>query len=287
MDLLICGTCGVQYDSHAVKSCKICDDPRQYVAPDGQWFTTLRDLQDSKKYTNVFTKDKYNSAVIAVQTQPQVAIGQRAFLLRSAEGNVLWDCVTYIDRDTVARVDALGGISAIVISHPHYFSTALHWAEAFGCKVYVSAEDGEWLTRRGDAHVLWTGRQREFANGSFLAVKVAGHFPGSSVLLWRSEKKLFVADSVMVVPSGVYHVDRPPGTASFSFMWSYPNLIPLSPDDVHGIWKAVAGLDFEDAYSAFPGRDARGDAKRRFLESAQLFVRSMGYLDHAIHSESL
>ncbi|TDZ39909.1 Uncharacterized protein CTRI78_v010439 [Colletotrichum trifolii] len=287
MDLLICGTCGVQYDSHAVKSCKICDDPRQYVAPDGQWFTTLRELQDSKKYTNVFTKDKYNSAVMAVQTQPQVAIGQRAFLLRSAEGNVLWDCVTYIDRDTIARVDALGGISAIVISHPHYFSTALHWAEAFGCKVYVSAEDGEWLTRRGDAHVLWAGRQREFANGSFLAVKVAGHFPGSSVLLWRSEKKLFVADSVMVVPSGVYHVDRPPGTASFSFMWSYPNLIPLSPHHVHGIWKAVAGLDFEDAYSAFPGRDARGDAKRRFLESAQLFVRSMGYLDHAIHSESL
>ncbi|GKT88915.1 metallo-beta-lactamase family protein [Colletotrichum tofieldiae] len=287
MDLMICGTCGVQFDSHAIKSCKICDDPRQYVAEGGQWFTTLRELQDSKKYTNIFTKDKYNSGVIAIRTEPQVAIGQRAFLLRSPSGNLLWDCITYLDDETVRRINALGGVAAIVISHPHYFSTALHWAEAFGCAVYVSTEDSEWLTRRGEAHVLWEGREMEFLNREFLAVKVAGHFPGSSVLLWKSEKKLFVADSVMVVPSGVYHVDRPPGTASFAFMWSYPNMIPLSPEAVHGIWKAVAALDFEDAHSAFAGRDARGDAKKRLLESAQLFVRSIGYSDHPIHSENI
>ncbi|KAH0421900.1 metallo-beta-lactamase family protein [Colletotrichum kahawae] len=287
MDLMICGTCGVQFDSHAVKSCKICDDPRQYVAEDGQWFTTLRELQDSKKYTNTFTKDKFNSAVIAIRTEPQLAIGQRAFLLRSPGGNILWDCVTYIDAETVRRVKALGGLDAIVISHPHYFSTALHWAEAFGCKVYVSAEDGEWLTRRGKAHELWEAKTMEFVGGEFLVVKVGGHFPGSSVLLWKSEKKLFVADSVMVVPSGVYHVDRPKGTASFAFMWSYPNMIPLSPDDVHGIWKAVSALDFEDAHSAFHGRDARGGAKKRLLESAQLCVKFMGYANHAIHSEKV
>ncbi|KAI8289321.1 hypothetical protein K4K60_009011 [Colletotrichum sp. SAR11_57] len=234
MDLMICGTCGVQFDSHAVKSCKICDDPRQYVAEDGQWFTTLRELQDSKKYTNTFTKDKFNSAVIAIRTEPQLAIGQRAFLLRSPGGNVLWDCITYIDADTVRRVKALGGLDAIVISHPHYFSTALHWAEAFGCKVYVSAEDGEWLTRRGKAHELWEAKTMEFVGGEFLVVK-----------------------------------------------------IPLSPDDVHGIWKAISALDFEDAHSAFPGRDARGGAKKRLLESAQLCVKFMGYANHAIHSEKI
>ncbi|KAL0931397.1 metallo-beta-lactamase family protein [Colletotrichum truncatum] len=287
MDLMICGTCGVQYDSHSIKTCKICDDPRQYVPEDGQWFTTLRELQDSKKYTNVFTKDKFNSSVIAIRTEPQVAIGQRAFLLRSPAGNVLWDCITYIDDDTIRRIKDLGGIDAIVISHPHYFSTTLHWAEAFGCKVYISVEDSEWLGRQGDGYVLWEGQEMEFVDGQFTAVKVAGHFPGSSVLLWKSEKKLFVADSVLVVPSGVYHVDRPPGTATFTFMWSYPNMIPLGPEDVHGIWKAVSKLDFEDAHSAFAGRDARGDAKRRFLESAQLFIKSMGYADHAIHNESV
>ncbi|EFQ32859.1 metallo-beta-lactamase superfamily protein [Colletotrichum graminicola] len=288
MDLLICGTCGVQYGSHSIKSCKICDDPRQYVPEGGQWFTTLRELQDSRKHRNVFTKDKYNSSVVAIRTEPPVGIGQRAFLLRSAiAGNLLWDCITYIDDETVSRIVALGGIDAIVISHPHYFSTALHWAEAFGCKVYVSAEDAGWLPRRGDAHVLWEGLAMEFLYGQFLAVKVAGHFPGSSVLLWKSEKKLFVADSVMVVPSGMYHVDRPEGTASFTFMWSYPNMIPLSPDAVYGIWKAVSVLDFDDAHSAFIGRDARGDAKRRLLESAQIFIKSMGYIDHPIRYEEV
>jgi len=36
-------------------------------------------------------------------------------------GNILWDCVSLIDSDTVARIQALGGISAIAISHPHYY----------------------------------------------------------------------------------------------------------------------------------------------------------------------
>lgn len=35
MDLMICGMCGVQYSTRAIKSCKVCDDPRQYVPPDG------------------------------------------------------------------------------------------------------------------------------------------------------------------------------------------------------------------------------------------------------------
>ena len=35
MDLMICGMCGAQHDTRAIKSCKVCDDPRQYVPPDG------------------------------------------------------------------------------------------------------------------------------------------------------------------------------------------------------------------------------------------------------------
>ncbi|KAJ9138228.1 Metallo-beta-lactamase superfamily protein [Pleurostoma richardsiae] len=285
MDLMICCMCGAQHDTRSVKSCKICDDPRQYVPPDGQTWTTLREMQVSKKYKNVFRKDKYHSGVISIFSEPQVAIGQRAFLLCTEKGNVLWDCITYIDDETIERVKALGGISSIVISHPHYYSTALHWAEAFDCKVYLSAEDEEWVMRKGPAHVMWKEETLELLGGQFLAVKVGGHFPGSSVLLWRSERKLFVADSITIVPSGVYHTDRPVDTASFTFMWSYPNMIPLPPDEVYGIWKAVADLDFEDTHGAFWTRDTRGRSKERVLESAKLVVRFMGYPDHAIHKD--
>lgn len=186
-------------------------------------------MQKSNKYTNVFRQDKYHSGVISIFTQPQVAIGQRAFLLCSDKGNILWDCITYIDDATVQHIKDLGGISAIVISHPHYYSTCLHWAAAFGCKVYLSSEDKEWILRSGDAIELWEDKRLEFFGGEFTAVKVGGHFPGSSVLHWKSQRKLFVADSITVVPSGVYHIERPPNTASFTFMWSYPNMVRSAP----------------------------------------------------------
>jgi hypothetical protein len=55
---------------------------------------------------------------------------------------------------------------------------------------------------------------------------------------------------------------------------------------VHGIWKAVADLDFEDTHGAFWRRDTRGKSKERVLESAQLIVKFMGYPDHAIHKDT-
>jgi hypothetical protein len=40
-------------------------------------------------------------------------------LVRAAGGNVLWDCVPLVDPALVEMVQALGGVSAIAISHPH------------------------------------------------------------------------------------------------------------------------------------------------------------------------
>jgi glyoxylase-like metal-dependent hydrolase (beta-lactamase superfamily II) len=210
-----------------MKSCTICDDPRQYVPPNGQTWTTLREMLGSKKYRNVFKQDKYHSGAVSIFTEPQFGIGQRAILCCTEKGNVLWDCITFIDAATVKHITDLGGVEAIVISHPHYYSTALHWAEIFGCKVYMSSEDKEWVMREGPALEFWDTQELELLEGEFKAVKVGGHFPGSSVMLWKSAKKLLVADSITVVPSGVYHVDRPVDTASFTFMWSYPNMVRL------------------------------------------------------------
>ncbi|OQV09880.1 hypothetical protein CLAIMM_13958 [Cladophialophora immunda] len=321
MDLMICTMCGGQHSTRAAKSCKVCDDPRQYLPPEGeQSWTTLRELQQSRKYRNVFRKDPCHSGVVSVWTEPQFAIGQRAILCCTPDGNILWDCITYLDDNTVSRINELGGIAAIVISHPHYYTTMLHWAEAFGCPVYLSCEDEEWLLRKGEAQRLWKGKELELLNGHFKVVKLGGHFPGSSVMLWKSERKLFVADTITVIPSGVYHVDRLPGTSSFTFMWSYPNMvsiacmchlplpplpflkrrllskeinlfistqIPLPPNEVHSIWKSLAPLDFDDCHGAFWTRDTRGNSKARVLDSAKLFVKFMNHPEHAIFQETL
>lgn len=136
----------------------------------------------------------------------------------------------------MTRINELGGIQAIVISHPHFFATNLHWAEAFGCPVFLSADDSEWAVRTDEKRqTFWEGRELDPLGGgggdnkageaNLVAIKTGGHFPGSSVLWWKSAKRLLVADSVQVVPSGIYHVGRPPGTVSFTFMWSYPNMV--------------------------------------------------------------
>ena len=52
----------------------------------------------------------------------------------------------------VAAVAALGGVAAIVPSHPHMFGMQLAWSAAFDdAPVHVWARDREWLQRQGPA----------------------------------------------------------------------------------------------------------------------------------------
>lgn len=52
---------------------------------------------------------------------------------------------------------------------------------------------------------------------------------------------------------------------------------------MYEIWKSVEDLDFEDTHGAFITRDTRGESKQRMLDSAKLFIKFMGYVDHQIH----
>ncbi|RAL01161.1 putative metallo-beta-lactamase domain protein [Aspergillus ibericus CBS 121593] len=331
LDLVICATCGTQYSTLTPPpTCTICDDPRQYVPPTGQTWTTLRTLQTSTptpntpnnnstttssstppkpKYTNILTPLPHAPEILTIHTTPKLAIGQRAFLLCTPHGNILWDCLTYLDDRTIAHIHSLGGISAIIISHPHYYTTHLVWAEAFQCPVYLSVEDREWVMRvdtddkgEGSARqVFWEGKEMEVIKGSGVwGIKTGGHFPGSSVVWWPGEGMkgaLLLADTIGTVPSGMgdygegggkgWDVDSEMGMGriTYTFMWSFPNMIPLPPDDVHNIWKALKHTEFDQAYGAFMGMDTAGKCKQRLLDSAKIFVKAMGYLDHAIHAE--
>jgi len=96
----ICTTCGTQYvKSDAPPSqCSICEDERQYIGSAGQTWTTLEKLQRSG-YRNAFYGHESN--LIGVETVPEFAIGQHAKLLRTPHGNILWDCISYVDDVTV------------------------------------------------------------------------------------------------------------------------------------------------------------------------------------------
>ena len=115
----ICHTCGVQYPpgEPAPEVCAICDDAHQWVPVDGQRWTTMSELRAT--HVNTIQRD---GELIGIATEPKFAIGQRALVVPCEAGNVLWECVTLLDDATAEAIDALGGLAAIAISHPHYYS---------------------------------------------------------------------------------------------------------------------------------------------------------------------
>jgi hypothetical protein len=64
--------------------------------------------------------------ITGIGSTPKFAIGQRALIVQTGQGNLLWDCISLIDEATTKAVRALGGISAIAISHLHYYSEHQH-----------------------------------------------------------------------------------------------------------------------------------------------------------------
>lgn len=209
-NLLICTACGTQFDvdnPSQLTRCRICDDPRQFVPQSGQAWTTLAKLK-AAGHRNQWKQFDGDERFWSVYTEPKVAIGQRAILVKTPLGNVLWDCITFLDAETIERINGMGGLAAIVISHPHYYSTHLEWAEVFDCPVYLSWEDKEWLNRLdrlGKARTFIEGVEEDIeVRGEKTGVKVlklGGHFPGSLVCL--AHKRLLIADTLVTTPSGL------------------------------------------------------------------------------------
>jgi glyoxylase-like metal-dependent hydrolase (beta-lactamase superfamily II) len=263
MDAFICITCGTQFAPSELppRNCPICEDERQYVNPQGQRWTLLKDLQ--RHFENQVTK--VADGLYSIVTKPQFGIGQRAFLVETKEGNLLWDCVALLDQDTVSTLWAHGGVSAIAISHPHYYTTMVEWSQAFGgIPIYLHAADRAWVQREDQAIEYWGGESKKLPGGLTL-IHCGGHFPGGTVLHWEAGSAILPGDVLQVCP------DR----RSYGFMYSYPNYIPLPPGDVRHIAEALAPYEFRSAYGAFGNVIAEG-AKQAVTTSANRYLRAIG-----------
>ena len=259
----ICTACGLQFPASETppRHCPICDDYRQFVPRAGQRWTTLEELR--RDHRNCF--QQLEAGLIGISTAPEFAIGQRALLVRAPAGNVLWDCISLLDDATVEIVKGLGGLRAIAISHPHYYTTMVEWSHAFAAPVYLHADDRQWAVRQDPSLVFWDGDERDVLPGVRL-VRCGGHFAGSVILHWDGSADgrgvLLTGDTLQVVPDN----------RCVSFMRSYPNLLPLPAAEVTRIARVVAALRFDRIYGAFWDRDVTRDAHARVQESANRYV---------------
>jgi hypothetical protein len=121
MPQFLCVTCCTQFpeSTEAPAHCPICEDERQFIADGGQPWTTLDQLRRDHRNEIAAQEPRLTS----IETKPAFAVGERAFLLEAAGGNILWDCISLIDDSTIAWIKQRGGLAAIAISHPHYYTT--------------------------------------------------------------------------------------------------------------------------------------------------------------------
>ncbi len=266
MGKYICNTCGTQYEESQLppEKCLICEDDRQYVSIDGQQWTTLEDLQ--KTHTNVIRALEPN--LTGIGTQPDFAIGQRALLIKSPQGNVLWDCIPLLDLNTITRINSLGGISAIAISHPHYYSTMIEWANIFDAPIYLHAKNRPYVARLDPMIEFWDGTIKTIGEGLTM-IRCGGHFPGSTVLHWQGgaggKGALLSGDTVTVA------FDR----KFVSFMYSYPNLVPLAPKTVRRIAAVIDPYPFDRIYGAWWPRVIETGGKAAVARSVDRYIAAI------------
>ena len=264
MPAYICKTCGVQHadSGRPPERCIICEDERQYVGRDGQQWTTIAEMQ-ADGYENRFAE--VQPGLTAVYTRPRVAIGQRALIVQTGDGNFMWDAITYIDDATVERIRALGGLAGISVSHPHFYDSMVEYSHAFGnAPVYIPESDRQWVTRPDPAIRYYEGKVEPLPGLTLL--QVGGHFEGSGVLHWAGgaggSGALLTGDSISVAAD----------TRWVTFMRSYPNYIPLPEAAIRRIIDTLRPYGFEHIYGGWMGQDVLEDAKGVVERSAERYI---------------
>jgi hypothetical protein len=262
----ICTACGTQYPpaETSPERCRICDDERQFVPPSGQGWTTQARLAVG----HVNSWIEHEAGMLGIRTQPTFAIGQRALLLRTAHGNVLWDCISLLDAATVTLIRALGGIQAMAISHPHFYTTMVDWSGTFDVPVHLHAADRAWVVHPDPMLRFWDGETLELSPDVTL-IRGGGHFPGSSMLHWTGGADgrglLCSSDTAMVA------ADR----RSLSFMYSYPNYVPLPRSKVEAIAAALAPFTFDRIYGIRVESVIADGARQALDSSVARYLRSI------------
>jgi glyoxylase-like metal-dependent hydrolase (beta-lactamase superfamily II) len=263
----VCITCGTQYAAtvQPPESCQVCTDDRQHVGRNGQQWVTHGDLA-----SRLHNRLEYDADILGIGITEPFAIPQRALLIPTESGNVLWDCLSVITPEAVTQIERLGGIDMIAISHPHFYSAMVEWSEAFGgVPIMVHQADRDWIARPSPHIRFWDGDRHELFSTVTL-IHCPGHFPGSAVLHWtgapHGRKALLTGDSLHVA-SDRRHV---------SVMHSVPNHIPVAARVIHDIRARLVDIDFDDLYGFTWGLNIIGDARTAVDKSFDRYLAALG-----------
>lgn len=266
MPAWICATCGNHYPDTDVPPavCVICEDERQWVPPEGQRWTTLKKLAANGTRSVI---REIEPGLLGIGAKPQVAIGQRALLVQTPEGNLLWDLPGFIDEQAIQAVADAGGLRYVTASHPHFYGAMVEWSHAFGAEILLPEADAGWFTRPepGLPVRTWSGTL-EVLPGVTL-IQCGGHFAGSAVVHWAQGAAgagaLFSGDTICVTP----------GEDRVTFISSAPNRLPLAEREVRRVAGAVRPYAYDRIYGGWWSPTLWRHAKRIVERSAERYIQ--------------
>ena len=188
----ICSTCanqaGVKTSSPAPEVCIICEDDRQPPQKPGnkQWTCA-----DEIGATHKNCVKELEAGLWGIGLEPSFGIGQRSLFLRrgkicsavlalptaiayrsrfgafacracahckaAGDGNILFDCIPYLDEATKRWLREAGGVEIVTASHPHFYSAMVDIAEEFGARILVPRKDRHWVQRGHSSIEYWSG----------------------------------------------------------------------------------------------------------------------------------
>jgi hypothetical protein len=224
---------------------------------------------DDLRQTHFNAFRRLEPGLMGIGTMPSFGLGQRAILLRTGQGNILWDCTSLLDDATVAIVTALGGISAIAVSHPHSYATMIAWSHAFGSPpVYAHVRDRRQLPRFDAVLEFWDQDALELMPGLTL-LRCGGTSPGASVLHWQQGSN----GQGTLLTGAALSIGRDRG---FGFMRSVANQIPLDGASVVRISEQLAPWPFQAAYGTGWEPTIPAEASKILAQSVQRHMAAVG-----------
>lgn len=275
---IICTACGTYFpkDSTLPALCPICLDDRQYIPQEGQSWTSPNDLQQDHtvQFDPLFPsidavertghqQTNGKTSLYSLTVAPKFAISNRAILVRSRSGNILWDCIPLLNESTITSIKSMGGLKAIAISHPHFYSHMNKWAEVFDCPVYIHHLDAQWVVNKGPQINYWQGEELSLFDG-MRVIHTGGHFPGSTVLSvpgLSSSPTVLCGDSLYVAKCKTHT----------AVMHSYPNQILLPRNTFAAFEKRMSSISFDSLIGAFAHQELLGNARSIYTASMQKY----------------
>ncbi len=132
----------------------------------------------------------------------------------------------------------------------------------------LRARRGSWLGHASDPAILyWEGETQSLRAGLTL-IRCGGHFDGAAVLHWPAGAEgrgaLLTGDPIAVTPNR--HV---------SFMYAYPNFIPLSASKVRGVVASVEPFAFDRIYGGSSWARIEQGAKGVITRSMQRYLHAL------------